>query len=468
MGSSLKKKNSQNFILVEDDEQYKRPDKRKKVEVQDAGSNPLEGFAVESEFSEAPIKVKPLTEEEKNRPDVTNVTVFKGNEVKQVDPGDLSEFIKNNSDIRKVVVEKIGVEEANRVEVLMDKKRPSEVEEQKYKKFNYKRRSEVEALTGENHGRDVKINFLELDRSINSDFLESSPEIKGDKREANSSEESHLNFNREFEKKSDKKFIFKSKFSADHDVIKEKVEDQIEEFETESGSDDGNELKKLAYEKHTLSKKRGKQHNGFYYKAKDHVELFKTGSQYLKDFKEGLKCFAFSSYDLDLIRQKTVFGVSTFFNYHTDVKTLIVSEGLSHSFYYEYMEIQDKESRQVFDEEVTYDVGVTKGIELMDFEQLRKVARKIRTYDFEDFVDFLVDSYDLILWDMPEVSVLDSQKEVYFPIIRSLDSVSLIVAKDKTKIKEVHDLVGYYKRYQVEIKGLLYNPDNGKTKKKSA
>lgn len=463
MGNSLKKKDTQNFIFVEDDKAYMRPNEEKKSEVQDGGPDPLQDFEVKSEYSEAPINIRPLTEEEKSQPEVTNVTVYKGdNEVQQVAPGDLSEFIKNHTDIRKVVVEKIGVEEANRVEVLYEQKKPSEVEEQKYKQFNYKRRSEVDYIPEEKEThkpRQPKINLEELDRSLNQDFLTSSPEIVNDR--SNTSEaDSHLNFNKEFEK-SDKKFVFKSKFTPEEsagDDVRSKVEETIEGYD-QDGSDDGKELKKLAYEKHTLSKKRGKQHNGFYYKAKDHVELFKTGSQYLKDFKEGLKSFAFSSYDLDLVRQKTVFGVSTFFNYHTDVKTLIVSEGMAHSFYYEYMGIQEKESRQVFDEEITYDVGVSDGIDLMDFEQLRRVARKIRTYDFEDFVDFLVDSYDLILWDMPEVSVLDGHKEVYFPVIRSLDSVSLIVAKDKTKIKEVHDLVGYYKRYQVEIKGLLYNPD---------
>lgn len=466
MGNSVKKKEGQGFILVEDEDSYKRPEKRKEIEVvEEQSSNLLEGFAVKSEYSETPISIEPLTEEEKNQSEVTNVTVFKGDEVKKVDPNDLSEYIKNNADIRKVVVEKIGVEEANRVELLYEQKRPSEVEEQKFKQFNYKRRSEVEYIADEKEAhkpRQVEIDFRSLDRDLNLDFLSQSPEIKGKSREEDKLAESHLEFNQEFEKKEKKKFVFKGKLSGEENKISDKIEDQINNFE--ETSDGTKEAKKLSYEKHTLSKKRGKQHNGFYYKAKDHVELFKTGSQYLKDFKEGLKSFAFSSYDLDVVRQKTVFGVSTFFNYHTDVKTLIVSEGLAHSFYYDYMGIKEDESRQVFDEDITYALGVTDGIELMDFEQLRKVARKIRTYDFEDFIDFLVDSYDLILWDMPEVSILDSQKEVYFPIIRSLDSVSLIVAKDKTKIKEVHELVGYYKRYQVEIKGLLYNPEKSDDK----
>ncbi|MFT6070239.1 MAG: hypothetical protein ACJAT2_001766 [Bacteriovoracaceae bacterium] len=466
MGNSAKKKDSQNFIIVDEDS-YKRPEARKISEVNQEGSDPLKDFSVKSEYSESEMVMKKLSEEEKSQPEVTNITVFKDNEIRNVDPRDLTDFMKNNTGIRKVVVEKIGVEEANRVEFLYEDKKPSEVEEQKYKKFNYKRRSDLEHISEEQEvfkSKGVEINFLEIEKDLNGDFFNPAPELKS-KNTPTEEVESHLDFNRKFEKKSDSKFVFKSKFTESEDIINNKVEQDIEEFEQVEPKSE-QELKKLSYEKHTLSKKRGKQHNGFYYKAKDHVELFKTGSQYLKDFKEGLKSFAFSSYDLDLIRQKTVFGVSTFFNYHTDVKTLIVSEGMAHSFYYDYMKIEEKEDRQVFDEELTYEVGISEGIELLDFNHLKKISKKIRTYDFEDFIDFLVDSYDLILWDMPEVSVLDSQKEIYFPIIRSLDSVSLIVAKDKTRIKEVHDLVGYYKRYQVEIKGLLYNPDDKDSKMK--
>lgn len=464
MGNSAKKKDSQNFIIVDEDA-YKRPESRESSEVLKEKDNPLKDFSVRSEYSESEMVMKKLTEKEKSQPEITNVTVFKDNEVKSVDPSDLSDFMKNNTGIRKVVVEKFGVEEANRVEFLYENKKPSEVEEQKFKKFNYTRRSDIDQVpeSGEAfNSKGIELNLQEIERDLNIDFFNPEPELKS-KKNKSKVEDSHLGFNQEFEKKSDKKFVFKSKFTKESS-IENKVDENIDEFEKVEPKTE-QELKKLSYEKHTLSKKRGKQHNGFYYKAKDHVELFKTGSQYLKDFKEGLKSFAFSSYDLDLIRQKTVFGVSTFFNYHTDVKTLIVSEGMAHSFYYEYMKIEEKESRQVFDEELTYEVGMSDGIDLLDFSHLKLIARKIRTYDFEDFIDFLVDSYDLILWDMPEVSVLDSQKEIYFPIIRSLDSVSLIVAKDKTRIQEVHDLVGYYKRYQVDIKGLLYNPDEKDLKK---
>ena len=56
------------------------------------------------------------------------------------------------------------------------------------------------------------------------------------------------------------------------------------------------------------------------------------------------------------------------------------------------------------------------------------------------------------------MGVLDSNKEVYFPIIRTLDNVSFVIGQDRTKNSEIHTLLNYYKRYQVPVKGLLFNP----------
>ena len=55
MGNSLKKKDTQNFIIVDDEKAYMRPNDEKKSEVKDGGPDPLQGFEVKSEYSEAPM-----------------------------------------------------------------------------------------------------------------------------------------------------------------------------------------------------------------------------------------------------------------------------------------------------------------------------------------------------------------------------------------------------------------------------
>ncbi|MFT6602686.1 MAG: hypothetical protein ACJARO_000194, partial [Bacteriovoracaceae bacterium] len=65
MGNSAKKKDSQNFIIVDEDS-YKRPEARKISEVNQEGSDPLKDFSVKSEYSESEMVMKKLSEEEKS------------------------------------------------------------------------------------------------------------------------------------------------------------------------------------------------------------------------------------------------------------------------------------------------------------------------------------------------------------------------------------------------------------------
>ena len=65
-----------------------------------------------------------------------------------------------------------------------------------------------------------------------------------------------------------------------------------------------------------------------------------------------------------------------------------------------------------FDEDISYFVHSCRGIDFIEYLELSKVESRIRHYDFEDFVEHLVDSYDLLLWDLPDLIILDHTKEI--------------------------------------------------------
>jgi hypothetical protein len=67
MGNSAKKKDSQNFIIVDEDA-YKRPESREGSEFLKEKVNPLKDFSVRSEYSESEMEMKKLTEKEKSQP----------------------------------------------------------------------------------------------------------------------------------------------------------------------------------------------------------------------------------------------------------------------------------------------------------------------------------------------------------------------------------------------------------------
>lgn len=419
-----------------------------------SGDDTLNNFELKSEYIEKNVNLKKPTQEEMEQPIRTNVTVYRENSVETVSAGELKEIIKTCKDIKQVIIEKISVKEATKISLLYEPKL-GELSERKKSltnklSFNKKENSEnkVEQVqtieqvkpsvevkrpgeVNRNESTISKTNFKEFESSLNEDFLLNSPL------------ESEVDSNVE---------------NFDTPDMEKKVFTNLE-LKTESELDSEAEIenKNVEYSKHTLTRKKGRQHNGYYYKAKDHMELFKVGSSFLKDFRNGLKNFSFSSFELQEEREKTVFGISSFFNYHSDIKMVIVTSSIRDSFYGKFVKNLEVEEKEVLDEGLKYKVYKAKGFDIIEFAELGKVERRMRLYDFEYFLDDFVDCYDLVLWDLPEVSILDTNKELYFPIIRVLDNVSLIVAGNKTKIKEINELIGYFQRYQIKIKGLLFS-----------
>lgn len=233
-------------------------------------------------------------------------------------------------------------------------------------------------------------------------------------------------------------------------------------------SDDEPVLKTVKYKAQILSKDKNVAHNGYYYRAVDHVELFKTGASYLEDFKNGIRSFAFSGLGLDQSKQKSIFGICSFFNYHTQVRTLIVAKDFKKSFFSFYITDLKVKEKAIYKDGQSYRYYQGDGFDILDFQELRRVYTQVAHYDYEEFLRELTNRYDLVLWDLPEMDILDSNKEVYFPVIRMLDNVSLIVKGKQTNVFEVRDLADYYSKYQVDIKGVLFDAGLKPSKKKGA
>lgn len=240
------------------------------------------------------------------------------------------------------------------------------------------------------------------------------------------------------------------------------LQEVIENDQGETSSRDEPVLKTIKYKAQILSKQKNVAHNGFYYKAVDHVELFKTGTSYLEDFKNGVRSFAFSSLGVTDAKQKSIFGICSFFNYHTEVKTLIVAEDFRKSFFSFYVKDLKPKEKPIYKDGATYRIYEGPGFDVLDFYEVKKIYSKVPHYDYEEFLRELTNLYDLVLWDLPDMEVLDANKEVYFPVIRMLDNVSLIVKGKKTSVVQIRSLAEYYSKYQVDIKGVLFDSSKKK------
>ncbi|MBT5092872.1 MAG: hypothetical protein HOM21_01430 [Halobacteriovoraceae bacterium] len=522
MGKPLKKKIDEVEVLDSENEKTSEQDLSKgrfklystdELDMDIVQSDEFKDFILKSEYVERNLALQKPSEEELNKPVSTSIKVYRGKQVQNVGLDELRDLIKTAKDIKQVVVEQVSIKEATRVSMLFepDKEKVGErynkllsgsdagpkekiaslapaIEENPTDEINSKKLIELESklnngfLEKENYQSETQKKNIESNQRLVRDRKpeEEKPES------INLKEKVELKFKQELlpeeeeytpqeieefsqvvqEEVAANKFKFKS--TVDTTSLEKNDQDlsKIGKALEESEEDKELELKKVSFSKQTLTRKKGKVHNGYYYRAKDHVELFKMGSSYLRDFKDGIKSFAFSCVGLPTDREKTVFGVSAFFNYHSDVNMVIVTENFDSSFYSEFVGKFETEKRNVPEEDLFYKVHVAKGFEVIELTELGKIERKIRNYDFEDFLDHLVDSYDLVLWDLPEIDSMNSFKELYFPVIRTLDNVSLIVGQNKNMMDDITQMIEYFKRYQVTIKGLLFAPDRASDKKK--
>lgn len=399
-------------------------------------------FNLKSEFFEKNISLPP--NKNLNNGNFTQVKVFKDSGVEEIDPSNLKKVIEEATGIKQVVVEKISLDEATRISLLFEPKDHTD----RASGFIGEDRSRYVELLEEQEDELFSKSFSveELENLINDEFLDKGFRKKVIEPIKEDSFEKNKKLTFKFPQEEKESIGISSNKSDDKTGITLKIKEKNNLVE-----------KSLKYEKHTLSKKGPRKGQAYYYRAKDHVELYKIGSSYLKDFKSGVKSVSFASHGLNIEREKSVFGILSFFNYHENLNICVVTKSLENSFYEQITGGLTKREGQVFDEDLYYDFYTGEGFELIEFQELKKVERKISEYSFEEFLVQLQDSFDLILWDLPSTDILSSNKELYFPIIRSLDNVSFIVGKNKSKISEINEMVSYFRRYQVNIKGLLFS-----------
>ncbi len=393
-------------------------------------------FDMEFEEKSKQVNLKTPSKEEMSAPNQTFVKIIENEgQVTNIDPKDLKEIIKTNKGIKQVVVEKIGVQEASRISL------------------KYAKESSVKSLKASDRPKlgidKPALDIREFEKELNGEFL--GIFINGP---------TFDNKNTVLVIDQDQDQV-QNQDQAQDKKTKESL--QVTPYKAFSSEDEDASLKDVSYTKHTLNRK-SKNHNGHYYRAKNHVELFKVGNSYLDDFHKGLKSFAFSSFGLDEDREKSVFGVAAFFNYHAHEKLCIVGEKTDKAFYFNFVK-NYKRKKIKLDDNVTLDYYESKGFDFVDFADFRSLEKRLRNTDFEDVLDLFIDQYDIILWDMPEISILDHNKEIYFPVIRTLDNVTFVASSGASKIKELDELKNYYKRYQVDLKGILFRTEKN-TKKK--
>lgn len=199
--------------------------------------------------------------------------------------------------------------------------------------------------------------------------------------------------------------------------------------------------------------------NKYFYKVKSHQKLYQIGMKYYADYRIGIKHFAFSGKDVQKSKQKSILAIASFLQYQANIKPLIVSLGVDNTFFHDIRINSLKEGTYVQKKDKSLTVYKYEGLSIVDLKDLIYQHKKLEGHLYEESIKKLTEFFDIILWDVPDLSVFEKNKELYFPIYMLFEKVSLIVSKNN-KIDEIEGLIDFYSMYGINIKGILFSEDD--------
>lgn len=199
-----------------------------------------------------------------------------------------------------------------------------------------------------------------------------------------------------------------------------------------------------------------KKSNRYFYKVSNHHELFKIGRSFYSDYMAGVKSFAITSTGYQTSQQKTILGLASFFDHKEDLKIGVISDNLNQGAFKDIVSISKTVKYDHFGQDKVIDIkSFYNHFEFLDLNQLLDLSNDNELGEYENVFDQVVDLYDIVFWDVPELHKIQIDSERFFPVIMKFESISIIVAQSLTKKADVEDIKKFFLGYGINLKGLL-------------
>ncbi|MBC7430404.1 MAG: hypothetical protein H7336_17450 [Bacteriovorax sp.] len=219
-------------------------------------------------------------------------------------------------------------------------------------------------------------------------------------------------------------------------------------------------------EKQTLTyvKKEIRLKNKYFFKAKDHKSFYQVGDSFYQDFKNGERLFLFTGLKAKVDQQKTILGIASFINYFDTAQILVITTASDNSYFKTILSESEDKSLQLADG-IDLDIHTLEGINFVDLDCIARACMQNSETDYEQIVALLSGHFDCILCDLPEVLEKKSPHlEFYLPVYKIANSVSFIMASNKSSFSKVGKLMNYFSSYNIKIKGALFSDNLGETR----
>jgi len=204
----------------------------------------------------------------------------------------------------------------------------------------------------------------------------------------------------------------------------------------------------------------------YYFRTKNHQELFKTGCRFSADYQNGQKSFAFSGKNSCVTLEQTLLGLSAYFNYHHDVKVTLVVKSLVESTLLKSLAYTHKEIRSFKNDDLNYEVTCCDGLEIIELSSITNICSLLSKDETGNFLSQLDKESEVIFWEIPFEDDGFESVEVNFSMMMQIKSVSIIAERLTTTHRDMQQLLSYFSKYGVHIKGVILGDKRKRVGKK--
>lgn len=207
---------------------------------------------------------------------------------------------------------------------------------------------------------------------------------------------------------------------------------------------------------------------GYFYKISNHEELFRIGKGLLVEVEKGVKNFAFTSTGYKNSQQRTILGLCCFFDQNANYKIAIISDHLAHGVFNELVENSSLNHYMLGDGgDIVKYKSFHHHFDFIDYSEFSKFYENhLYSKNFDQEMTKILNNYDIILWDIPEMEKMKQQPHFHYRISHFYQSMTIIVAQNSSSGKQIDFIKNFFSNYNINLNGVLFDTSGLKDKTK--
>ena len=197
----------------------------------------------------------------------------------------------------------------------------------------------------------------------------------------------------------------------------------------------------------------------YFYRITNHEELFKIGKNFLLEAKKGIKSFAFTSTGYKNSQQRTILGLCCFFDQNANYKIAVISDHLTQGILSELVEASslNEYSLENGEDSIEYK-SFHHHFDFIDYAEFSKFYNNhLYTKNFEIEVQKILDNYDMVFWDIPEMEKMKANPHFHYRISHLYQSMTVIVSQNNTSGKQIEVVKNFFNNYNINLNGVLFD-----------